>query len=127
MSVEFILKRKRIIYLHHLLSSEDENLAKQVLVQQILTPIKSDFVKSDLEDFKLHLDFDQISQISKRNFKKMVKKAGEYAYLATLINNKKSLSQGKHLDYKELKLQSHLKPNFNLTSENMKRIMKIRL
>ena len=39
-SVKFILKRKRLGYLHYLLTSEDQNLAKMVQQEQVRSPNK---------------------------------------------------------------------------------------
>ena len=75
-SVEFILKQKRLLYLHNLLNKSEENLAQQVLLQQIKVPGSGDWIKTvdrDLKDLQLSLNYDQITSTSKQSFKKMVK------------------------------------------------------
>ena len=64
-SVEFHLKQKRILYLHHLLSSETESLARDILNQMIQNPKYGDWlneVKNDLQDFGLSNDLEEIKQ-----------------------------------------------------------------
>ena len=43
--VEYIIKQKRINFLYHLLTSEDQSLAKSVFTKQAKQPMKGDFVK----------------------------------------------------------------------------------
>ena len=129
-SIEQIIKQKRILYLHHLLSSDDENLAKIVLLQQIKKATRNDWinvVKSDLRDFNLNVSFDQISEMSKLNFKKIVKEAARKDYFEQLTKDQRNLSKGKGLKYDKLSLQPYLKSVSELSSETMKKIIKIRL
>ena len=67
-SIECIIKQNRVIYLHHLLTTSEENLARQVLIQQIQNKNKSDWinlVNKDLQFFNINLSFEQMSQMSK--------------------------------------------------------------
>ena len=53
--IEFIIKRKRIIYLHTLLTSDISSLARNVFIKQWEKPIRGDFaclVKQDMEEYK---------------------------------------------------------------------------
>ena len=59
-SVEYILKKKRLGYLHHLLTVEGSPLVKQVFQQQVKTQTAGDWVKTvlkDLNDFNIELSF----------------------------------------------------------------------
>ena len=130
MSIEAIIKQKRINYLNHLLTSDDENLAKQVLLQQVENTQRNDWVevvKSDMEEANIQFNVEQISNTSKLTFKKMVKERSQAAFLNQLNKEKLKLSKGNNLNYPQLKLQSYLKSDSNLTSETMKRILKVRL
>ena len=84
-------------------------------------------VKSDMEEANIQFNVEQISSTSKQIFKKIVKEQSQIAFLNQLNKEKMKLSKGNNLNYPQLKLQSYLKSNSNLTSETMKRIMKIRL
>ena len=49
--LRFLISKKRVLYYHHLLSSDD-NLAKNVLLRQMSDPVRGDFityVKDDLQ------------------------------------------------------------------------------
>ena len=49
--IRFLIMKKRILYFHHLLKSDEQNLARQILIQQIANPLKKDWimeVKKDL-------------------------------------------------------------------------------
>ena len=130
LSMEYIIKKNRIMYLHHLLSSEGDNLARQVLVQQINSTKRYDWiniVEKDLEEFKITLSYDQIANISKPCFKKIIKNASKSAYFENIIKNKQQLSKGSEISYHELSLQNYMKSSSNLLIENMKIILKIRI
>ena len=69
-SVEFLLKQKRINFLHHLLTSEDQSLAKKIFLKQVEKPLKDDFVKivtKDLKECKINLTYEEIQNTSKNN------------------------------------------------------------
>ena len=75
--VDLIIKQKRINFLHHLLTEEEESLAKKVLMKQTEKPMKGDYVKivnKDLKECKIGLTFDEIKNTSKMKFKELVKK-----------------------------------------------------
>ena len=97
-SVEYKIKQKRICYLHHLLSSEDNSLSKLVLQGQINSPSRLDWihsVKEDLIEFGINLSFDEIAIMTKQKFKSIVKEAFKYACFKSLMNEKEKLSKGK--------------------------------
>ena len=75
-SIEYIIKSKRIQYLHSVLTSDDSSLARNVLLQQSKTPISGDFVsvvKKDMKEFRINLSYEEIMSYSKSNFKKLVR------------------------------------------------------
>ena len=56
MSIEYILKKKRIMYYHNLLNSENPSISKDVLLAQIRKPKRGDWyklVENSLEDMNL--------------------------------------------------------------------------
>ena len=84
-------------------------------------------VQADLLDLDLQLNTDQIASISKSKFKLMVKEAAFSAYFFEINQVKDKLSKGRQLFYNQLSIQPYLTPKFQLTSEEMKIILKIRL
>ena len=75
--IKFMIQAKRIMFLHYLLKREDDELISQVLYAQKEQPIKNDWfstVMEDLKDFGLeHLEVEDIKNMSKDHFKKLVK------------------------------------------------------
>ena len=124
-SVKYILKRKRLGYLHYLLTSEDQNLAKMVLQEQVRSPKQWEWlsqVKKDLKDLKIELTISQLASLSKLKFKAILKEATEGACLEDLLREKGKQSKGKELNYSSLELQPYLKSGNGISIENMRHI-----
>ena len=129
-SVEYTIKSKRINYLHNLLNSDSQSLARNVFLRQCDNPIKGDFVnlvKQDLSDFRMDLSFEDIMTYSKLKFKLLVKNACEKAYFFKLLEEKRQLSKGKEIRYEQFQIQPYLSPGFNLATDGMCRILKCRI
>ena len=123
--VYFIIKKKRILYLHHLLTTDQSSLVSKVFWKQTESPTKGTWVSTvikDLIDFNIKLSFSQISELSKAKFKSIVKQSCEKASFASLIKEKESLSKGNKLHFESLKIQSYFLPENGLSAENMRRI-----
>ena len=74
--IRFILKSRRLNFLWYMLHEKDDSMLKEFLRAQCENPVKGDWVITVLEDLKeLDIDksFDEISEIPKDTFKKMVK------------------------------------------------------
>ena len=72
MSLEFILKQKRIMFLFHLLSSEDNLISREIIKCQIESPKAGDWlvtVQQDLRDIEISLTCEEISTFTKPKFK----------------------------------------------------------
>ena len=120
--VEFIIKQKRINFLHHLLTESDESLARKVLLCQMEKPIKGDFVKlvnKDLKDCNISLSYEDIQNTSKLKFKEIVKSTVQKASFRKLQEEKNKLSKGKDMKYEELKTQQYLMPGNYLNIQDM--------
>ena len=130
MPVEFVIKCKRINYLHFLLKSDNSSIAKRVFLEQFKTPIKGDFsslVKKDLLDCQINLTFEEIESFSKVKFKSFVRKSCERASFNKLIHDKSKLSKGKELEYCMSELQQYLTPGSYLSSDDVCNILKCRI
>ena len=68
---------KRIMFLHHILTRNEDALISQVFWAQVQQPVEGDWcivVKEDLGDFGLsHLSFDDIKTMSDEQLKGMLK------------------------------------------------------
>ena len=129
MSIEYILKQKRIMFLHHLLSAEDNLISKQIIKCQMESPKTGDWllmVQQDLKDVKISLTYDDIATVSKQRFKKLVKNACQKACFSSLLREKQKLSKGKEISYTNFEMQKYFQPGQNLNTDSVRKIFRIR-
>ena len=127
--VKFILKMRRLMYLHHILRRPKEELIRKFYDAQKAKLSKGDWVKTALENIKelnLNLDEEKISQMSKYKFKKIVKEKLLTVAFNYLIEKKQTHSKMLNTDYEKLKIQSYLKSDSGLTTDEKKLLMKFR-
>ena len=95
--IRYIIISRRLKYLQNLLKSENSSLAKQVLTKQSDNPNRQDWITqvlSDLKEFQIFLSFNEIEQLSKYKFKKIVRQACNKTALKYLLTEKEKLSKG---------------------------------
>ena len=130
MSVEFILKQKRLNYLFNLIHEEDTSISKLVFLEQIKSPLMGDFVNYVLEDMReldIKYSFEDISQLTKTNWKEIVKQAAQKACLKSLLKDKSKLSKGKEICYQKLEMQNYLKSGNTFNFQIRRNILRVRL
>ena len=87
----FIIKARKIMYLHYLLTLDQSQLLYKIFDAQRRSPVKNDWyirVKSDLEEFGLIMDDDEIKIIKKATFKEQVKQACKQSAFNYLLKEK---------------------------------------
>ena len=130
--VSFLLKKKKIMYLFHLLNTDESSLVGQVFqkqLQDIKSIKKGEWINTVLEDLKelnIELTFSEIATMSKEKFKSLVKKSTETAALKSLVTEVGKRSKGKEIAYECLGMQSYLQSSSGLSLESMRRIYHIR-
>ena len=101
-SIGTIIKARRIIFLHYLLTTGENEMMSKVFWAQWKNPAKNDWteqVKDDLNLFKIEPDLKQLAGKSQNVFKKFVKvKAAEYEF-RRLMNIKQKHSKMDNLNY----------------------------
>ena len=98
---------------------------KLVFEEQVRKTSRGDFVKlvnEDLKDLKIDLSFNEISLLSKRKFKTLVKNACKEACFQKLLREKQKLSKGKEIHYAKFETQQYLKAGFGLSTLMMRKI-----
>ena len=123
-----IIKSRRIMYLHYLLTSPQDEMLFKVFKAMMREPTKGDWieiVKKDLNDYKIHKSFDEIKKIKVELFKKKVAKAGRKYSFSKLINEKEGHKKGNNLKYNGLKMQKYLISD-KFTTKEAKFLFKIR-
>ena len=110
--VRFTLMSRRINYLWYLIHDKEGSLLKTFFEAQCEQPIRGDWVstvKQDLADLKIKMSFEEIANISKEAFKKLVKDNVNKSALEYLKNLQLSHSKSEKLHYDNLNLQGYLK------------------
>ena len=110
--IRFIIKNRRLMFLHYLLQQDVDSLLSKFFVAQCENPSKGDWwfdAKKDLLDLHLEMSLEEIKRMSKNSFKTKVKLAIEREALIFLIERKSDKSKLKDLCYEELKMQEYLK------------------
>ena len=110
---------KRLMYLHHILSLEENRLVQQVFSAHLENPSKGDWteiVKQDLIDYKIVEPMDKLAKMSKNAFKKKVSTACRQFSFEKLVSKKGSKS--KLLTHTRLKTASYFMSTLFSTKES---------
>ena len=109
--VRFEIIKRKILFLQYILQQEEESMVYQVFKTTCENSTKNDFVKTCqkyLTTLEINLTFDDIQNMSKWKFKKLVKEKTEIAALKYLTTEKNKQTKIKHINYKKLELQKYL-------------------
>ena len=109
--IRFIIKNRRIMFLHYILHQNESSLLFKFFNAQLDNPVKGDWseqVLLDLKEINLQLTLEEIKNLSKETFRVKLKKAIDGAALKWLIEEKEKKSKIKSLNYEQLKMQSYL-------------------
>ena len=126
--IEFILKSRRINYLHTLLSRSDSELTKKIYHAQKCNPIKGDWVTivmEDLETVNINLDEDEIGKTKKSIFKKLVRKHVKDATFTKLKEMQSEHTKINTIKYESFKIQPYIDSDI-LTSEQISTLFNMR-
>ena len=75
--LKFIIKSRRLNFLHYILTRKENDLLRNFFEVQAKYPVKNDWVytvKEDLRELKISLNFNEIHEKSKLSFSNLVKK-----------------------------------------------------
>ena len=114
--VRFILAQRRINFLKHILSRDNEELIKRVYTAQKEDPTSGDFVKlvgKDLELLEITHEELTLGNITKQK----IKLAAKSAAFNFLQNKKGNHEKVRHIHYESLKLQEYLTSELFSTKE----------
>ena len=108
-----VIKSRRIKYLHHLVTRNEEKMLFKFFLTQWKYPTTknkwTECVRKDLKEFGLRDDLNWIKTSSKSSFKNLVKKQARELALTTLIMEKTRHSKMDNLNYENLEMQEYLK------------------
>ena len=121
--LRYILKCRRIMYLHNILKKEETELVRKIYQAQKDDPLPGDFceiVRDDMKDIGLDIPDCQISLYTKQKFKALVKNKISEAAFKYLKDLQTNHSKMQAINYIKFKLQDYLSsPLFNNESRNL--------
>ena len=128
--IRYVIKLRRIMYLHHILTRDKTALITRAFWAQVRKPVKGDWcivVKEDLESIGLgHLTYENISTMKENGLRTLIKgKIRSVAY-KKLLEDKEQSSKMKSLNYTSLTLQSYLSSKSGLTNEEKRSLFRWR-
>ena len=128
-SVAFLVKKKRIMYLFHIITTDTSSLVSQVFWKQVKSSTVGNWVGTvinDLKELNINLSFSQIAQMTKPKFKILVRQSCENASFSALVKEKETLSKGKFIKYDSLKTQPYLLSESGLNVDMMRKIYQVK-
>ena len=127
--IKYIIKSSRIMFLHYILSRDENEPLAKFFEAQNLRPSKNDWcytVKNDMADIDLEYTFDEIKMIKKAKFKKIVKSKIINAAFADLNQTKDRHSKLDNIIYNnDLELQSYFKSS-SVVPDDIRDLFKFR-
>ena len=118
--IRFILKSRRLCYLHNILRRDSEELVREIYDAQKDDPVEGDFcklVQKDADDISLNLTEDQIMIMKEKEYKVKVKAKVRAASFKHLMELKTNHSKMDNINYSEFKLSNYMRsPLFDYKS-----------
>ena len=127
--IKYIIKKRRLMYLHHIIRRPENEVIKRFYDAQKLKPSKNDwvvFVEKDKEDLKIKLNDEEIRKYTKNKFKKYLEERIKIEVFKYLMNKKEKHSKTNDLNYDTLKVQNYMKTDNNLTNDEKYFLFKLR-
>ena len=124
----FIIKSRRLSYLHHILKRKESELIHRVYHAQKRQPVKGDWVnliEDDLDCLSINLKENEIQKMNKNKFKKYVKGKVKSRALKYLNQIKEKHSKVKDIKYNKLEIQQYMTDS-RFTSNNIELLFKLR-
>ena len=123
MPIRFVLKSRRLMYLHNILQKDKTEMVRKIYETQKINPTSGDFyemVRSDMSAVGMTVTDDDISRMSKYQFKALVKKKVKDAAFEYLLAQKETHSKMSGLVYNKYQCQEYLtSPIFNNESRSL--------
>ena len=118
----FAIMKCRLLFLKCLLEENPESLIYQFLKLQFENPTKGDWASScfnDLRALEINLSLEEIKNITKKQFKDILKQSINQKAFEYLENKRRS--KGKEIRYTGLKMAEYLQPGYVNISLNEQR------
>ena len=110
--IRYIMKMKRVMYLHHILTRKEDALISRAFWAQVHKPLKNDWcmvVKEDLDSIGLgHLSYKEIQSMKQESLRDVLKTKIRESAFTQLLSDKNRSSKLKSLQYTCLEIQPYL-------------------
>ena len=127
--IAYLIKIRKQMFLHHILHQNEDSLLFRFFMAQLRNPTQGDWATSvieDIDELELGLQLDDIKNMTKNSFRKIVKEKVEQKALEYLVNMKESHisenAKGKLLKYDTLEIQGYLRSSDLDISVNEKKV-----
>ena len=120
MPIRFIIIGRRLLFYWSILNKSENELAKQVLLTQQISPVKNDWcstVEEDLRSLNIDMHQDTIAAMKKTTFKKLVQSKLRETAFAYLLELKRKHSKSANLTA-STQIQKYLSSCDLTTKEN---------
>ena len=114
MPIEFLIKQKRLNFLHYILNEDISSITHQVYVALKEDNRKGDFVhltNCDRRDLEIDLSDTEIKDMSKNMWKKYVKETVKNAAFKCLVDENNTKEKTKGIKFSSLDLSEYLRKN----------------
>ena len=108
--IKYIIKNRRIMYLHYILTRDNTELISKFFKAQYERPVKNDWsetIINDLLELGINLSFEEIKELKKEEFAVLVKKEVRNLAFSDLMKDKEKHSKLDNIEYKEFKIQDY--------------------
>ena len=123
----FEIKKLRLLYLKNILQQDPSSMIFKFFELQVSNPTRGDWVSAcikDLKELRITESLEEIKQMSKMKFNKMLKERIYENALSYLT--KKQQIKGKEIVYKKIELADYLQPYNKLSIEEKRKIFEMR-
>ena len=132
--IPYIIKVRKIMFLHHILIQKEDSLLFRFFPAQISNPTTGDWVSevlNDLVELDIEMELSEISGISKNKFRSIVKEQTNKKALQHLLDRKASRTsvhaKGKAIEYSDLSMAEYLSPSdLDISIDDKKWLFKCR-
>ena len=115
--VSFIIKGRKLMFLHHILHQKKDSLLHRFFMTQMEFPTQNDWVSTVLEDLvelEISLELEEIEKMSKERYKSLIQEKVRFKAFEYLLSKKEArisdMAKGKALKYESLAMSEYLTP-----------------
>ena len=123
LKLRHILTLNRMMYHHHLLTTDESETIVKIYLKQKYSPTKGDWYELLQQDFKfvgLNITDDEIRSMSRQDYKKKIKPLIHKAAFKYFLLQKQGHSKLNEVNYRQLETQPYLKdPRFSLEERKL--------